>query len=245
MAIFTIADLHLSTNASTNKSMEVFGQRWANYTSRLKDNWNRLVKEDDIVIVPGDISWGLSLEEARADLRFLASLHGHKILGKGNHDFWWSTMRKLDALLKEEGIQNISFLFNNAYDVGDFIIAGSRGWFAEDGVGSLQNEVDFEKITNREVGRLRLSLEEAKALQEQSGKEIVVFMHFPIVWAEKANEPFVDLLLSYGVQRVFFGHIHSVYNVPPVSVYKNISFELISADYLSFIPKFISPLSAL
>ena len=239
MAIFTIADLHLSTDASTNKSMEVFGARWASYTSRLEENWRRLVREEDTVILPGDISWGLSLEESREDFRFLASLPGKKIIGKGHHDFWWSTMRKLDVLLSEEHIDSISFLFNNAIEVEDIIVAGSRGWFAEDGVGSLQNEVDFDKITNREIGRLRISLEDAKRKQEGTGKEIIVFMHFPIVWAEKANEPFVDLLLEYGIRRVFFGHIHSVYNVPPVIEYKEIRFELISADYLSFIPKFI------
>ena len=239
MAIFTIADLHLSTDASTNKPMEVFGQRWANYTSRIEENWRRLVRDEDTVIVPGDISWALSLEEAREDFRFLSALPGKKILGKGNHDFWWSTMKKLDVLLQEEKIENISFLFNNAIEVENIIVAGSRGWFAEDGVGSLQNEVDFDKITNREVGRLRMSLEQAKKLQQESGKEIVVFMHFPIVWSEKANEPFVQLLLEYNIRRVYFGHIHSVYHVPPVIEYKNITFELISADYLSFVPKFI------
>lgn len=239
MAVFVIADLHLSTDASTNKSMEVFGYRWANYTSRLDENWRRLIRETDTVIVPGDVSWALSLDEAREDFRFLASLPGRKILGKGNHDFWWSTMRKLDCLLEEEKIENISFLFNNAIELEDFIIAGSRGWFAEDGVGSLQNEVDFDKITNREVGRLRMSLDEAKKLQAESGKEIVVFMHFPIVWAERANTPFVDLLHEYDIRRVYFGHIHSVYNCPAVIEYENISFELISADFLSFVPKFI------
>ena len=239
MALFTIADLHLSTDASTNKSMEVFGHRWANYTSRLEENWRKLIRESDTVIIPGDISWALSLEEAREDFRFLASLPGHKILGKGNHDFWWSTMRKLDTLLAEEQIENISFLFNNAIEVENVIVAGSRGWFAEDGVGSLQNEVDFDKITNREVGRLRMSLEQAKKLQEESGKEIIVFMHFPIVWADKANEPFVDLLLEYGIRRVYFGHIHSVYTAAAVIEYKNIAFELVSADYLSFLPKHI------
>ena len=139
MAVFTIADLHLSTNSSTNKSMEVFGQRWANYVTRLEENWRRVVRDDDYVIVPGDVSWALSLEEAREDLRFLSSLPGRIILGKGNHDFWWSTMRKLEGLLQEENIQNISFLFNNAIECEDFIVAGSRGWFPEDGVGSLQN----------------------------------------------------------------------------------------------------------
>lgn len=239
MSVYTIADLHLSTDSATNKSMEVFGQRWANYITRLEANWRALVQENDTVIIPGDVSWALALEESREDMHFLDSLPGTKILGKGNHDFWWSTMKKHEEFLKKEEIYSIRFLFNNAFEVDDFIIAGSRGWFYEDGIGKVHNDVDFEKITARELGRLRLSLEAAAKLREATGKEILVFLHFPVIWCEKANMPFVDLLVSYGVRRVFFGHIHSVYNVAPITEYMGIRFELISADYLSFIPKHI------
>lgn len=239
MSVFTIADLHLSTDSATNKSMEVFGQRWANYTSRLEASWRALVREEDTVIIPGDVSWALSLEESRADMHFLDSLPGRKIIGKGNHDFWWATMKKHEAFLQREKIDSISFLFNNAIEVEDFIIAGSRGWFYEDGVGKLQNEVDFEKITARELGRLRLSLAAAAKLREATGKEILVFLHFPVIWNEKTNAPFLDLLSEYGIRRVFYGHIHSVYNIPPVTEYMGIRFELIAADYLSFIPKHV------
>ena len=115
MALYAIADLHLSTLESTNKSMEVFGKRWADYINRTEANWRRLVTDDDTVIIPGDISWALSLDEAISDLKFIDSLPGKKILGKGNHDFWWCTMKKHKELFEKENIGSISFLFNNAY----------------------------------------------------------------------------------------------------------------------------------
>ena len=124
MALYAIADLHLSTLASMNKSMEVFGRRWDGYIERLKSNWTRLITDSDTVIIPGDVSWALSLEESESDMRFIDSLPGKKILGKGNHDFWWSTMTKHTAFLKKHGIKTIDFLFNNAHYSDGYIIAG-------------------------------------------------------------------------------------------------------------------------
>ena len=111
LAVFTIADLHLSTHESTNKSMEVFGHRWQDYTKRIENNWRRLVTESDTVIIPGDVSWALSLEEALSDLKFIASLPGRKIVGKGNHDFWWCTMKKHREFFEKHKIESIDFLF--------------------------------------------------------------------------------------------------------------------------------------
>ena len=145
MSTFTIADLHLSTLDSTNKSMEVFGRRWSGYTEKLKANWKRLVTDNDTVIIPGDISWALTLDEAKSDLTFLNSLPGKKILGKGNHDFWWTTMKKHNAFFAENGIDTISFLFNNAHETDDFIIAGTRGWYYDEDAQNAPNNTDFEK----------------------------------------------------------------------------------------------------
>ena len=135
MAIFTIADLHLSTHETTNKSMEVFGRRWERYTERLKQRWEAVVTDADTVVIGGDISWALTLEEALDDLRFIDALPGKKILLKGNHDFWWCTMQKHRHFFEQHGIRSISFLFNNAHEVGDFVIAGTRGWFQDDDGG--------------------------------------------------------------------------------------------------------------
>ncbi len=240
MSLFTMADLHLSTLDSTNKSMEVFGKSWADYMTRIENNWRHLITDKDTVIIPGDISWALSLEEAESDLKFLDSLPGKKILGKGNHDFWWCTMRKHQAFFEKNGIKTISFLFNNAHEAEKFIIAGTRGWYNDEDAANAPDNTDFEKLTNRENLRLKTSLIEAKRLQESSPeKEIIVFMHFPPFWNGKASEGLINLLKEYGIKRLYFGHIHGNYTIPPSFVYEGINMSIVSADYLKFVPRLI------
>ncbi len=240
MSIFTIADLHLSTLASTNKSMEIFGRRWAGYTKKLEDNWKKLVEPADTVIIPGDISWALTLEESKSDLLFLNSLPGKKIIGKGNHEFWWCTMKKHREFFEANGIDSISFLYNNAHEAENFIIAGTRGWYQDEDATNAPDNADFEKLTRRETQRLKISLDEAVKLRESSPeKEILVFMHFPPFWNGKESEPIIALLTEYGIKRVYYGHIHGNYTVEPSFIYKDIEMNIVSADYLNFIPKII------
>ena len=242
MSLYTIADLHLSTFDKTNKSMEVFGKSWADYMHRIENNWRHLITDEDTVIIPGDVSWALSLEEAESDMRFLESLPGKKIIGKGNHDFWWSTMRKHQAFFDKIEVKSISFLFNNAHETEDFIIAGTRGWYNDEDAANAPNNADFVKLTNRENLRLRASLSEAKKLQDVSPhKEIIVFMHFPPFWNGKASDGLIDVLHEYGVKRVYFGHIHGNYTVEPHFIYDGIDMHIISADYLKFLPKLVRP----
>ena len=239
MALFTISDLHLSTLDTTNKSMEVFGRRWDGYMTRLKNNWERLVGEEDTVIIPGDISWALSLEEAVSDLRFIENLPGRKILGKGNHDFWWCTMSKHRKLFEEQEIKTISFLFNNAHETDEAIIAGTRGWYHDEDLQNSRENVDFAKLVAREEQRLRVSLDEAVRLRGDGNKEICVFMHFPPYWSGKASDGLIGILKDYSVKRIYFGHIHGNYTLPPVFEYEGMEMHLISADYLNFIPKIV------
>ena len=242
MSLYTIADLHLSTFDKTNKSMEVFGKSWADYMTRIENNWRRLITDSDTVVIPGDVSWALSLEEADSDLRFLDSLPGRKIVGKGNHDFWWSTMRKHEAFFEKNEIKSISFLFNNAHETEEFIIAGTRGWYNDEDAANAPDNTDFEKLTNRENLRLRASLNAARTLKEKSPeKEIIVFMHFPPFWNGKASDGLINALKEYGIKRVYFGHIHGNYTVEPHFVYEGIDMSIISADYLKFIPRLILP----
>ncbi len=240
MALFTISDLHLSTLAATNKSMEVFGRRWQDYMKRIEGAWCRLVTDTDTVVIPGDISWALSLSEAVSDLKFLDSLPGKKILGKGNHDFWWSTMRKHKELFEAEKITTVSFLFNNAYEVDDFIVAGTRGWYNDEDAANAPDNADFIKLTNREALRLTASLNEAKRLKESAPeKEIVAFMHFPPFWCGKASDALIEILKRFGVRRVYYGHIHGNYTVAPTFTYEGIEMSIVSADYLEFMPKIV------
>ena len=241
MALYTIADLHLSTLDSTNKSMEVFGARWDSYMDRIEKNWRRLIDEGDTVVIPGDISWALSLDEATSDLKFLDSLPGKKILGKGNHDFWWCTMKKHTEHFEKNNITTLSFLFNNAHEIEDFIIAGTRGWFFDEKASAaLPNKTDFAKLTAREELRLETSLKEADKLRTDTGKEIIVFMHFPPVWNGEVCEGLIEILKKYRIRRVYFGHIHGNYTASPVTHFDGIEFNMISADYLAFTPKIVS-----
>ena len=209
MSTYAISDLHLSTLDSTNKSMEVFGNRWTNYTERLMANWKHLVTDEDTVIIPGDVSWALSLDEALSDIKFIDSLPGKKILAKGNHDFWWSTMKKHTEFFQKHDITTISFLFNNAHETEDFIIAGTRGWYHDEDATNAPSNVDFDKLVNRETQRLRTSLDAAMLLKKASPqKEIVVFTHFPPYWNGKEAEQTISLLKQYEIKRVYYGHIH-------------------------------------
>ena len=241
MSLYTMADLHLSTFDKTNKSMEIFGKSWADYMLRIENNWRHVIQDDDTVIIPGDVSWALSLDEAESDFRFLESLPGKKVIGKGNHDFWWSTMRKHEAFFEKHDIKSISFLFNNAHETEDFIIAGTRGWYNDEDAANAPDNADFEKLTNRENLRLKASLDEARRLKESSPqKEVIVFMHFPPFWNGRASEGLIKLLKEYEIKRVYFGHIHGNYTVEPRFTYEGIDMHIISADYLRFIPKKIT-----
>lgn len=242
MAIFVLSDLHLSTDLSMNKSMDVFGDRWRDYMVKIRKNWNSVVEPSDTVIVPGDISWATRLHEARADLDFLNSLNGTKYLSKGNHDFWWSTASKMYKFFEENGFDTLRILYNNAYVVEDRIICGTRGWFPDESKQVTVGDVDYAKIVNRELMRLRLSLDAAKKLQraeeEMSGRAlpIEVFLHFPPVWADFSMPEMLGLLQEYEIKRVFFGHIHSAYNAPRSFECQNMTFTLTSSDFLNFYP---------
>ena len=237
MALFAISDLHLSTAADTDKSMEVFGKKWAGYTERLEKNWRAVVSPDDTVVIPGDISWSISLAGTQSDFSFLHSLPGKKILGKGNHDFWWSTGTKMRAYLESLGYSDITFLHNNATFAEGRILCGTRGWFSED---DGDEHGDYDKLVNREAVRLKLSLDEAKRLSvEHPDAPLLVFFHFPPVWNGLICRPFVDLLHEYGVTECCFGHIHGVYTVPATTLFEGITFRFISADFLDFLPKLL------
>ena len=238
MALYVIADLHLDTQ-SNQKSMEVFGNRWKNYVDKIQTNWMRLVTENDTVIIPGDISWALTLKDALCDLKWINGLSGKKILLKGNHDFWWATNSKMQGFLKENELNSIQILNNNAYEIENYIICGSRGWFTDKTMQTASQNVDYTKIINREVIRLRMSLDEALKLRENTNKEILVFLHFPPVWSDFRCEEILRLLNEYNIKRCFFGHIHSNYTAPSVFFEGEIEFKLISADFLDFIPQFI------
>lgn len=241
MSLYSIADLHLS--CSTDKPMDIFGSRWQNYTEKLEKRWRSIVSDDDTVIIPGDISWAMTLDEAEADLAFIDSLPGKKYLGKGNHDFWWSTVTKMTKFLSDHEFTTIGFLYNNAIETDNYIIAGSRGWYVEEKLQNTVNDTDYEKIVAREDRRLRMSLDEAKKLSDATGKMILVYFHFPPVFKAFVCEQLVSTLKEYGIENCYYGHIHGVYNIPKTRIYDGIRFTIISADYLDFVPMITMPIN--
>ena len=226
MSLFAIADLHLSLG--TDKPMDVF-RGWSDYVERIKSNWERLVTDDDTVVVAGDISWAMKLEECDADFSFINSLPGQKIFLKGNHDYWWQTKKKLDDYLAENHFDTISILFNNAFEVEGKTVCGTRGWYYD-----KEGEHDL-KVINREIGRLRTSYAEAKKLSDTTP---TVFLHYPPVYGDVECEEIMRALLELDVKECWYGHLHGerTHKNAVTGMYKGINFHLIAADYTRFIP---------
>lgn len=238
MAIFALADTHLSL--SVDKPMDVFGSRWKCYIAKLENAWKKAVSDDDTVVIPGDISWAMNLKEAKADLLFLDALPGKKIISRGNHDYWWDTVKKLTEFFEKNEIKTISLLHNNAYIVENILITGTRGWYPDE--KNAPPEADHSKIIAREAGRLTLSAEAGQklvsALPPQEAEKIVkcTFMHFPPVFRDYVCREIVDVLHRYEIKRCYYGHIHGVYDMPAVRELEGIEFIPIAADYLNFTP---------
>ena len=168
--------------------------------------------------------------------------NGKKLIGKGNHDFWWTTAKKMNAFFEEKKLSTISILYNNAYIIEDRIICGTRGWFPDESRQITVGDVDYTKIVNREITRLKLSLDSAKKLQSEREAEtgeilpITVFLHFPPVWGDFIMREFIDVFHDYGIAECYFGHIHSAYSQVGKFEFEGIKFTLVSSDFLNFHP---------
>lgn len=227
MAIFVLGDPHLSFSA--DKPMDIFGNRWSNHHEKIRKAWLEQVSAEDTVVIAGDLSWAMSLKDAEPDLRFFHDLPGKKILLKGNHDYWWETVAKMNRFFAERGWEDFTFLFNTAVPCEGVTLCGTRGWDPES-----TSEQD-KKLLEREVQRLEHSLSLA-----DPEKEKIVFFHYPPFSGDKA--PFEALLKAHGVRRVFYGHIHGLAARQTASaIREGIEYTLISADALDFCPHFIPP----
>lgn len=231
--VFVIADLHLSH--SSGKPMDIFGPKWENHAEKIYKNWQNVVDPEDTVVIPGDISWGMDFDGCAEDLKFIHSLKGKKIIGKGNHDYWWGSMKKLNAFAKTIGAESIRFLFNNAYLAEKFIVCGTRGWFTEE-----KYAPEDEKIVLREAGRLELSLEEGQRLQKlHPENEIIVFLHYPPAYNGVVCEPIGEVLKKHKIKRCFYGHIHSSEDQKKERSLGETRLYCVSADQIGFKPLLI------
>ena len=228
MSIYVIGDMHLSF--STDKPMDIFGNNWENHAEKIKNNWINCVKEDDYVILPGDFSWATYLEDTVEDFKFLNDLPGKKILLKGNHDYWWTTLSQMNKFIVLNEFKNISFLYNNSYLIENKVIVGTRGW-----VTNNRNQENM-KILKRELNRLKLSLEDG-IKKYGDDKEIYAFIHYPPFYKEDVEESidFIKLLKKYNVKKCFYGHLHADSHKEAVEgIIDGIEFKLVSSDYLDF-----------
>ena len=223
MGLYVIGDLHLSL--STNKPMDIFGDVWKDHTEKIRASFSALQPEDTIVLC-GDFSWGISLEEALADFQFLDALPGQKIMLKGNHDYWWETASKMNAFFEKNGIKTVRLLHNNCWFYGDYALCGTRGWFKDEETADLAHN---QKVLNREVMRLETSL---KAAGE---KPVLCFLHYPPMYQGYRCPEILELLEKHHVQACYYGHLHGPGHKRAMEgKYGETEFSLVSADYLKF-----------
>ena len=212
MAIYVIGDLHLSFN--TNKPMDIFGKNWQNYEEKIKQDWLSKVKLEDAVILPGDFSWAMYLDETDKDFEFINDLPGKKILLKGNHDYWWTTVTSMRRYIQEQGFENK-------------IIAGTKGW-------NISEDQEDIRLTKREVARLELSIKDGISKYGEN-KEIVVFMHYPPLTKNYINTDYTSLMKKYNIKRCYYGHLHanSILDAVEGNI-DGIEYKLVSSDGLDF-----------
>lgn len=231
MNLYAIGDLHLSFDERIEKPMDIFGPRWKDHYRKLEENWREIVRENDAVIIPGDISWGLRLDEALADLEWVHNLPGKKILTKGNHDLWWMGVGKLNRLHDD-----MVFLQNTSIETAPGVyVCGSRGWICPGTEGFSEHD---EKIYKRELLRLEFSLKEA---QKQNPKAVIAALHYPPTNDKMQGSGFTDLMERYGVKTCIYGHLHGkeAFKNGMQGVFNGVEYRLVSLDYLECTPKLI------
>lgn len=223
MSLYAIGDLHFST--AVNKPMNIFGDNWDNHEEKIINSWKSKVNEEDKVLIVGDTSWAINMNEAEADLNIIHSLPGKKIYVKGNHDYWWTTVAKLNKLYDD-----MSFLQNNFYQYEEYAICGTRGWICPNDVKFTE---DDEKIYKREAHRLKLSLDAAK---KAGFKKIIVITHYPPTNDKLDPSLFTEIYESYGVEKVVYGHLHGKesFKMGLKGIRNEVEYNLVSCDYVDF-----------
>lgn len=234
MAIYALADLHLSLSCP-DKSMEVFGHSWGDYISRVKDNWESTVTTSDTVLIPGDISWATYINKAEEDFRFISELPGRKLLSRGNHDYWWTTMKKMEEFFAEKGFTDLEFVRTNVTEAEGCLITGTRGWMIET-KESLEGS-DNRKIYEREKLRIGMCISELEKADPKHEKKHIMMIHYPPVTAKQDFTEFADLLAEGGVDICVYGHLHGkAHKKVFEGDFKGMELICASADYTEFKP---------
>ncbi len=226
MSLYAIGDLHLSLGVPS-KPMDIFGG-WKDYQQLIEQNWLENVTSEDTVVLAGDLSWGMSLEQTDADFAFVHRLPGRKIILKGNHDYWWNSLKKMENFFNEKGYDSLHILHNNHYAYDQYGICGTRGWV------NMPGEAADAKVLAREVQRLEVSIQSAV----KAGLTPIVFLHYPPIYGNSYNYDILEVLHKYKIERCCYGHVHGKgHNYAFQGTYEETKLEMISSDYLYFIPK--------
>lgn len=229
MRLYTLGDLHLSIGAP-EKAMDIF-RGWENHLPLLEANWKRVVEPEDTVVIAGDSSWAMDLPQSLPDFSFIQSLPGQKILLKGNHDYWWTSLKKMEDFFATNGLDTLHILHNNHYAFGEYGICGTRGW-----VNMGNEEPANAKVLAREVQRLEVSIRSAI----NAGLTPIVFLHYPPVYGNVCNYDILDVLYRYEIKRCYYGHIHGHSHKNAITGERDgILFRMISSDYLQFYPELV------
>jgi len=230
MRIWAISDLHLSLEVQ--KPMDVFGGEWDGYVEKIAENWQKLIKEEDIVLIAGDISWAMKLEETKKDFEFIEKLNGTKIIIKGNHEYWWNSVSALRKVLPK----NVYALQNDSIKIGNVVFAGTRGWTIPEGVNDPTFTKDDQKIYDRETIRLKLALDHAQK-QRKEGDKLFCMIHFPPFNSKREDSEFTKLFEQYQVDKVVYGHLHKNPGRVDLKFNKNgVEYHLTSADIIKMAP---------
>ena len=211
--------------------MDIFGNNWTNHEEKIKKDWDQKVEKNDLVILPGDFSWAMYLKDTDEDFKYLNNMKGKKLLLKGNHDYWWSTVKKMREFLEENNFKDIDFLYNNSYEFENKIIVGTRGWAIS------ENQEDI-KIFKREALRLESSIKDGIEKYGEN-KEMIAFTHYPpitksTILSNELND-ILRILMKYNIKKCYYGHLHGESIKEAVEgEYFGINFKLVSADSLDF-----------
>ena len=251
MSVFAIADLHLSLAPDVDKPMDIYGYRWFDHVARLENNWHEMISDDDTVIIAGDISWALKMDDAKYDLDWIATLPGKKLIFKGNHDLWWNGITKLNKMY-----DNTTFVQNDYFATEDFVVCGTRGWLTPDNDDFKEED---EKVYNRELMRMKSSLEggrkyienlknamvnneDSNTAGDEKLPELIAVLHFPPVSKSASFSGFQQLFEDYGIKQVFYGHIHGEEGFKNAikGNYHGVEYNLVSCDFLNCKPTLLS-----
>lgn len=225
MKLYAISDLHLP--GGDNKPMDVFGDHWTDHFARIAQDWRSRVKPEDAVLIAGDISWAMQLQDAAEDLRAIGELPGRKLIIKGNHEYWWSTLKQVRAALPE-GMEAIQ---HTAVDLGPAVVCGTRGWMFPTAEDALSAE--DQKVLDRELIRLELALQAALKLAGE--RPIVVMLHYPPLYDQQRDTPFTRLIAKYPVHTVVYGHLHGqAIHAGFTGLHEDVRYMLTSCDSLRF-----------